>query len=72
MTRQEKTVIVLGMHRSGTSMIAASITEYKVIVNKSTVPVGTAKYVKSLVERHLKLPVPFDVVSNPEFLRGDA
>lgn len=42
---------------------------YKVIVNKSTVPVGTGKLVQSIIEQHNNGKHPFDVVSNPEFLR---
>ncbi|MCM3567377.1 UDP-glucose/GDP-mannose dehydrogenase family protein [Neobacillus mesonae] len=43
--------------------------EYKVIVTKSTVPVGTAEQVTEWIRAGQKEPVPFDVVSNPEFLR---
>ncbi|ACU08755.1 UDP-glucose dehydrogenase [Flavobacteriaceae bacterium 3519-10] len=43
------------------------LTDYKVIVNKSTVPVGTADIVREAISA--KTDVEFDVVSNPEFLR---
>lgn len=43
------------------------ITDYKVIVDKSTVPVGTAEKVRAAVAKNAQ--VEFDVVSNPEFLR---
>ncbi|WP_461788365.1 UDP-glucose dehydrogenase family protein [Pedobacter sp.] len=47
--------------------ISKLITEYKVIVNKSTVPVGTADKVAAVFKEHTSVEV--DVVSNPEFLR---
>jgi UDPglucose 6-dehydrogenase len=43
------------------------ISDYKVIIDKSTVPVGTAEKVHSAISKNAK--VEFDVVSNPEFLR---
>jgi UDPglucose 6-dehydrogenase len=52
--------------------IAAHLDEYKVIVNKSTVPVGTGRLVRDTIQQGLDQrgsSVPFDVVSNPEFLR---
>ena len=48
--------------------LAAIITDYKVIVDKSTVPVGTAEKVHTILAKRLA-PELFDVVSNPEFLR---
>jgi len=42
---------------------------YKVVVMKSTVPVGTARWLRDLIQRQQMKPIPFDVVSNPEFLR---
>ncbi len=47
--------------------IAELITDYKVVVTKSTVPVGTADKVKAVFTQHTQVEV--DVVSNPEFLR---
>jgi len=47
--------------------IGQLITDYKVIVDKSTVPVGTAEKVHNVISKNAK--VDFDVVSNPEFLR---
>ncbi len=52
--------------------IGAYMDSYKVIVNKSTVPVGTGQKVKATVQSILAqrgVGYPFDVVSNPEFLR---
>jgi len=51
------------------NLISPYIDKYKILVTKSTVPVGTQKYIKSrLLENHVP-PEYFDVVSNPEFLR---
>jgi UDPglucose 6-dehydrogenase len=49
--------------------IAHALDRYKVIVNKSTVPVGTGDLVRDIIARNRRRPVNFDVVSNPEFLR---
>jgi len=52
--------------------IGQAMERYTVVVNKSTVPVGTGELVREVIERHQPTPVPFDVVSNPEFLREGA
>jgi UDPglucose 6-dehydrogenase len=49
--------------------IAAAMTSYKVVVDKSTVPVNTGEKVAETIKRYCKARVDFDVVSNPEFLR---
>lgn len=52
--------------------IGGAIDSYKVIVTKSTVPVGTGDWIRERIEEELSAPVEFDVASNPEFLREGA
>ena len=49
--------------------IAGAMTSYKIVVDKSTVPVKTGDKVTETIKRYCKARVEFDVVSNPEFLR---
>ncbi len=56
--------------------IAEKMSQYKIIINKSTVPVGTGDRIKTLISKTLSAQdkeLEFDVVSNPEFIKeGDA
>ncbi|MGI8543556.1 MAG: UDP-glucose dehydrogenase family protein [Aridibacter sp.] len=52
--------------------IAEAMNGYKVLVTKSTVPVGTGKWLKKFVTENLKTKTNFGVASNPEFLREGA
>jgi UDPglucose 6-dehydrogenase len=49
--------------------IASAVNTYKIVVDKSTVPVRTGQKVAETIKRYCKAKVDFDVVSNPEFLR---
>jgi len=52
--------------------IGKYIKDYKIIVNKSTAPIGTCEKIKSIIENELEkrnLKIDFDIVSNPEFLK---
>lgn len=49
--------------------VAAALNGYKVVINKSTVPVGSTKRVERIIEESMAEYHEFDVVSNPEFLR---
>ncbi|MEJ8803035.1 UDP-glucose dehydrogenase family protein [Pontibacter sp. H249] len=55
--------------------IGQNMTDYMVVVTKSTVPVGTAQKVRQAIEQELAargVDIPFDVASNPEFLKEGA
>lgn len=55
--------------------IGSELSEYRVVVDKSTVPVGTGKQVEDIIRQRLEargVDVDFDVVSNPEFLKEGA
>ena len=49
--------------------IGSTMDDYKVVVTKSTVPVGTGQKVARIIRENQSRPLSFDVVSNPEFLR---
>ena len=49
--------------------IGAAMRDYKIIIEKSTVPVQTGEWIRTVVERFNKHGSDFDVASNPEFLR---
>lgn len=52
--------------------VAQYMNGYKVVVTKSTVPVGTGEHLRSLIREHQKQKFNFGIVSNPEFLREGA
>ena len=58
---------------SAAEHLARYIDRYKVVIVKSTVPVGTCHKIRDFIRQKMKKPVEFDLVSNPEFLReGEA
>lgn len=50
-------------------VVGRNLNDYKVIVQKSTVPMGTARQIEHIIRENRLAPVEFDVVANPEFLR---
>jgi len=65
--QQKNGGVDLSFVKNAAKIIGKSLNGYVVVVNKSTVPVGTAKLVKKIISRYNNKS--FDVVSNPEFLR---
>ncbi len=62
----------LGSVREVVLGIARCMNGYKVVVTKSTVPMGTGAMIRTLIEKSQSQKVPFSVASNPEFLREGA
>lgn len=62
----------MSFYKSVAKDIAHFMNGYKVLVTKSTVPVGTGKWLREFVKEHQKLKTNFGVASNPEFLREGA
>ena len=62
----------MSYYQSAAKDIAEAMNGYKVLVTKSTVPVGTGKWLKQFVSENLKNKTNFGVASNPEFLREGA
>ncbi|CAN5418039.1 MAG: UDP-glucose dehydrogenase family protein [Pyrinomonadaceae bacterium] len=62
----------MSFFRQAAKSIAESMNGYKVLVTKSTVPVGTGKWLRSFVAENLTSKTNFGVASNPEFLREGA
>jgi len=59
----------LSQVRAAARSIAKALTHPVIVVNKSTVPIGTGDLVSSIITEHKRIDVAFSVVSNPEFLR---
>ena len=62
----------LSFVRAVAKSVAENLNSYKVIVTKSTVPAGTGKMIREIIEEHRAEDHPFSVASNPEFLREGA
>src|SRR5437899_2903211 len=62
----------MSYYRQAAGEVASALDGYKVLVTKSTVPVGTGKWLREFVADNLKVATDFGVASNPEFLREGA
>lgn len=62
----------LSFVEAAASSVAEHMNGYKVIVTKSTVPIGTGEYLRKLIRERQKSKLNFGIVSNPEFLREGA
>jgi UDPglucose 6-dehydrogenase len=62
----------MSFYRQAAKDVAEAMNGYKVLVTKSTVPIGTGKWLRQFVSENLKQPTEFGVASNPEFLREGA
>jgi UDPglucose 6-dehydrogenase len=62
----------LSFVESAAASIADNMNDYKVVVTKSTVPIGTGEHIRTLINERKKTRSNFGVVSNPEFLREGA
>ena len=62
----------MSFYRQAAKDVAEAMNGYKVLVTKSTVPVGTGKWLRDFVTEHKSCETNFGVASNPEFLREGA
>ena len=62
----------MSFYQQAAKDVALAMDGYKVLVTKSTVPVGTGKWLREFITANLKSPTEFGVASNPEFLREGA
>lgn len=62
----------MSFYQSAARDVANFMNGYKVLVTKSTVPVGTGKWLREFVKEHQSVKTNFGVASNPEFLREGA